>query len=54
MPYINDIFIGAKANGYWSNTPDMNNENYAWNVDFDNGITYSDIKTYNYNVRCVR
>lgn len=39
---------------FWSSSTSVRDTNYAWIVDFNNGYVYSNNKTYDGSVRCVR
>ncbi|HIC19578.1 TPA: DUF1566 domain-containing protein, partial [Candidatus Poribacteria bacterium] len=39
---------------YWLSTTYASSTNLAWFVNFSTGNTYSNDKSYNYYVRCVR
>ena len=40
--------------GYWSSSPYEDNENNAWNVNFDNGNVNNNNKDNNNHARCMR
>jgi hypothetical protein len=44
----------ATDDWYWSASPNVNNDSYAWFVGFDGGDTYNRTKTSKNYVRCVR
>ena len=44
----------AASNNYWSSTPNADNSNNAWNINFNNGNENNNNKNNNNNVRCVR
>ena len=46
-------FIGKSSN-YWSSSPNANNSDNAWNVNFNNGNDGNNNKTNNNYVRLVR
>ena len=42
------------SNNYWSSTTNVDYENNAWNVNFNNGNVNNNNKNNNNYVRCVR
>jgi hypothetical protein len=50
---INPLFTGAAA-GYWTSTPDSDNSDNAWVLDFGTTEDGTDPKTNAHDVRCVR
>lgn len=53
-PTINEVFQNTTVSFYWSSTTDSSNNTNAWNIYFANGYQYSNLKSNNYYVRCVR
>jgi len=53
-PSISGVFQHTASNGYWSSTTNANYSFPAWIVYFDDGSQYSNSKSYNGYVRCVR
>ena len=53
-PALSPVFQNVVNADYWASTTYMLNPNLAWNVGFNTGHDYSDTKTVNYYVRCVR
>jgi len=45
---------GLNSCFYWSSSENISNSSEAWFVYFSNGITYSNTKTDEYYVRCVK
>jgi len=53
-PAIVNGFENTSSNYYWSSTSSKSYSNYAWIVLFSGGRVYSNNKSNNYYVRCVR
>ncbi|MCF6331206.1 MAG: cadherin domain-containing protein [Sulfurimonas sp.] len=53
-PAIDPIFQNTISDFYWSSTTHVANISYAWGVYFYDGYQYSDTKTNDFYVRCVR
>ena len=53
-PAIKKSFKYVASEGYWSSSEDVSDAKYAWTVYFDAGGTYSDPRSNEYFVRCVR
>ena len=54
-PAISSVFENnSTSKDYWSSTTNVSNTNYVWLVGFGYGDTYSNRKSYNHKVRCVR
>lgn len=45
---------GSSASNVWSGSPNANNSNNAWNVNFNNGNANNDNRNNNNHVRLVR
>ncbi|MCP5495760.1 MAG: putative Ig domain-containing protein [Leptospiraceae bacterium] len=54
-PVINKLFLNEVVSAYLSSTTFSSNSSYAWNINFDGGGIFYDVKTVNsyYYVRCV-
>lgn len=53
-PALNLIFTNSLSQRYWSSTHVPNYPTYAFEIDFNNSITYVDLKTISRYVRAVR
>jgi hypothetical protein len=53
-PAIKAGFSNTASSWYWSASPHVDNDSYAWIVRFHDGGTGYNSKTYKYYVRCVR
>ena len=42
------------SSNFWSGSPNANNSNNAWNVNFNNGNANNNNRSYGYSVRLVR
>ncbi|WOO31811.1 DUF1566 domain-containing protein [Diaphorobacter limosus] len=45
---------GSSSSNVWSGSPNANNSNNAWNVNFNNGNANNDNRSNNNHVRLVR
>jgi hypothetical protein len=56
IPYIPNIFTTSSTADYryWTNITMLSDHTKAWNISHKTGNSDTQIKTNNYNVRCVR
>ena len=51
---INSIFTPTQSDFYWSSSTFQSNPSDAWYVSFNYGYVYGGVKSYSFDVRCVR
>ena len=53
-PAFKSVFKNTVSGDYWSSTTNVAGPDYAWAVNFEYGLTESDVKKDKFFVRCVR